>query len=296
LIVGIPQADADHEASLLVELRRGTDTAPLFLFSGGDGSPHGLSPLARRMHDVRPVIGVDFCRPDTRGQLLPTVELMAAHSCSAIRTRQPQGPYYLVGYSFGGLIALEVARSLRNSGEEVALLGLIDTLFDQHCWPTPIFLRSQARLIRRHLAIILNLPLNEMIRTLFVRSHRLLYRFARRQMPSSLTVLPPKVQATSAIEQHCKEAMGRFCPAYYAGKIVCIDAENHDDYGCNPAELWRPMVAEIACVTVSGTHVGILDNDASLTELAATLDANLHRAAGLSDRLPGNSGTVRTVA
>src|ERR1700704_2900510 len=178
------QHNTDNMISSLVQLRKGTEDAPLFLFSGGDGNPHGLTALASRMRNARTMIGVDFCRRDNHGQLPSTVEIMADRSCSAIRTLQPRGPYHIVGYSLGGLVAIEVARLLQESGEEIALLGLIDTLFDPRFWPTHIFLRSQARLIHRHLANLRGLPLNQVIPMLFTRSQRFFFRFVRQQMPA----------------------------------------------------------------------------------------------------------------
>ena len=232
----MPQPNPKSDVSSLVELKRGTGDTPVFLFSGGDGNPHGLSPLVSRLRGPRPVIGVDFCRYDTHGQLPMNVEVMAARSYPAIRTMQPHGPYLLVGYSFGGLVAVEVARLLQEAGEDVALLGLIDTLFDQRFWPTRIFLRSQARVVRRHLAILLRLPLREMIRTLAIRSRGLFRRFVRRRISQSHTVGKPKTGSSTDLEHHCKAAMGNFGPRPYAGKIICFDAENHDDYGCDPAD------------------------------------------------------------
>jgi thioesterase domain-containing protein len=274
-MTAVSQHNANKITGSLVRLRKGVEDAPLFLFSGGDGNPHGLTPLASRMRNFRAMIGVDFCRRDEHGELPSTVEIMADRSCSAIRTLQPRGPYHIVGYSLGGLVAIEVARLLQESGEEIVLLGLIDTLFDHRFWPMRIFLRSQARLIRRHLAILLRLPLNQMIPVLFNRSQRLFFRLARRQMPSSLTISTPKVETATAIEQHCKTLLGNYRPKYYAGRIAFFNAENHDDYGCHPTELWQGMAAEIECRTISGTHVGIVTNNASLTDLAAALDSNL---------------------
>jgi acetoacetyl-CoA synthetase len=274
-MTAISQCNANDTASSLVQLREGAGDAPLFLFSGGDGNPHGLAALASRMRDSRALIGVDFCRRDNDGQLPSTIEIMAERSCSAIRTLQPRGPYHLVGYSFGGLVAIEVARLLRESGERIALLGLIDTLFDPRFWPTHIFLRSQARLIRRHLANICGLPLNQVIPMLFTRSQRLFFRFVRRQMPTSLTIATPRVKVTSAIELNCRTIMSNHRPRHYMGKITCINAENHNDFGCDPAELWKGMATEIEYRTISGTHVGIVTDNASLTDLAAALDSTL---------------------
>jgi thioesterase domain-containing protein len=55
------------------------------------------------------------------------IESMAEHYLSAIRQVQPQGPYQLAGWSFGGTIALEMAQQLQKAGQSVALLAIIDT-------------------------------------------------------------------------------------------------------------------------------------------------------------------------
>src|SRR5205085_4381299 len=51
---------------------------------------------------------------------------MAEHYVAAIRARQPQGPYYLGGYCFGGVVAYEMARQLRAAGQTVALAAILD--------------------------------------------------------------------------------------------------------------------------------------------------------------------------
>jgi pimeloyl-ACP methyl ester carboxylesterase len=56
-----------------------------------------------------------------------TIENMAAHYIQEIRSFQPEGPYYLRGYSMGGLIAFEMARQLHRLGQRVALLALLDS-------------------------------------------------------------------------------------------------------------------------------------------------------------------------
>ncbi|GAX45188.1 amino acid adenylation domain-containing protein [Tolypothrix sp. NIES-4075] len=67
-------------------------------------------------------IGLDGETPLTH------IEDMAAHYIEALRKVQPKGPYYLGGWSFGGWIAFEMAQQLQKSGDEVALLAVLDTL------------------------------------------------------------------------------------------------------------------------------------------------------------------------
>jgi thioesterase domain-containing protein len=56
----------------------------------------------------------------------PTVEELAASYVADLRAHQPAGPYQLGGYCFGGIVAYEMARQLRQQGERVALLALIN--------------------------------------------------------------------------------------------------------------------------------------------------------------------------
>jgi thioesterase domain-containing protein len=57
-----------------------------------------------------------------------SVEQLAASHLQQIRCVQEHGPYRLVGYSFGGVVAFEMATLLVNCGEDVGLLALVDTL------------------------------------------------------------------------------------------------------------------------------------------------------------------------
>ena len=259
----------------LVELRGGDMAAPLFLFSGGGGDPSGLSALAGSIRNRSAIIGVDFCRPDSGGQLPSSMEMMAELSYSAIRSSQPSGPYFLVGYSFGGLIAVEVARLLDEAGDEVALLGLIDTLFDQRFWPVAIFLKSQFRVIRRHIQIICGLPPDQMIRVLLARARGFFIRFIRKQLPVSITVPLQTANSTNVAEQHCKRVMSDYRPCNYLGRLTCFDAENHDEYGCHPHELWQRLVKDVECASIPGDHASIVTSQTSLAGLAVALDSKL---------------------
>jgi thioesterase domain-containing protein/aryl carrier-like protein len=87
---------------------------------------HGVELLARHMDAEQPFYALHPHGLD--GKRAPrTVEAMATDYIQAIRTCQPQGPYFLGGYSFGGLIALEIAHQLLQQGQQVVLLVLLDS-------------------------------------------------------------------------------------------------------------------------------------------------------------------------
>ena len=62
---------------------------------------------------------------------------MAAHYLKEIRRVQPEGPYHFLGYSFGGIVVLEMAHQLRAVGETVGLLGMLDTRARDYIRGTP---------------------------------------------------------------------------------------------------------------------------------------------------------------
>ena len=64
---------------------------------------------------------------DGRHPPLTSIEEMAAFYIKAMRTIQPKGPYYIGGWSFGGLVAFEMAQQLQKAGEKIALLALLDS-------------------------------------------------------------------------------------------------------------------------------------------------------------------------
>jgi thioesterase domain-containing protein len=83
--------------------------------------------LSRFVGDTQPFYGIQCRGLDGEEEPFTRIEDMAAYYVKEIRKVQPEGPYYLGGYSFGGRVAYVMAQNLRAAGEEVALLALFDT-------------------------------------------------------------------------------------------------------------------------------------------------------------------------
>lgn len=113
--------------SSLVLIREGGKEPPLFCIHPIGGNILEYYPLGKYLNSDRPIYGIQSIGLDGQKAPLITVEEMASHYIQEIHTIQPQGPYFLLGYSFGGLISLEMARQLKNQGEKVVFLGLLDT-------------------------------------------------------------------------------------------------------------------------------------------------------------------------
>lgn len=99
---------------------------PIFCAPGIEGDTAYLFPLARQLAPEQPFYGLPAHGLDGLGEPCTGVELQAARHLRAIRGVQPQGPYWLAGHSFGGLIAFEIAQQLLRQGEPVAGLLLFD--------------------------------------------------------------------------------------------------------------------------------------------------------------------------
>lgn len=116
---------------------------PLFVVHGIAGDVFDLRALAAHLAIDRPVYGCRAHGLDPRQEAHRTVEEMAVAYVEDVRTRQPKGPYAIAGYSFGGLVAFEMARRLHVAGERVELLALLDTGVHDGCLP----LRARAEFL-----------------------------------------------------------------------------------------------------------------------------------------------------
>ncbi|HET7506815.1 MAG TPA: non-ribosomal peptide synthetase, partial [Solirubrobacterales bacterium] len=114
----------------LVQMRVGAAGPPLYLLHSLWGDVLGMRQLVSEMKSDVTVYGIRTRGLNPGEAPLGSVEEMAADYVELIRGLQPQGPYRLMGHSFGGLLAFEIARQLTEQGEEVDWLGIVDAELD----------------------------------------------------------------------------------------------------------------------------------------------------------------------
>lgn len=118
--------DSAISGTSLVEIQPRGSRPPLFFIHGaGGGMFWGYVNLSRHLGYDQPVYGLRSREPDAVEQD-DTIEQMAARYIADMRAIQPVGPYHLGGYCFGGNLAFEMARQLREQGEEIAILALFN--------------------------------------------------------------------------------------------------------------------------------------------------------------------------
>jgi thioesterase domain-containing protein len=113
--------------SVLVPIQPHGHKPPLYLVHGAGGDVlWGYANLVAHMDPEQPIFALR-----SRGQSgleeFDRLEDMAACYVTVVRSQQPEGPYYLGGYCFGGNVAYEMARQIQALGGQVALLALMDS-------------------------------------------------------------------------------------------------------------------------------------------------------------------------
>ncbi len=106
-----------------VLLHPGGAGRPLFIVHPVGGDVFSYAELARRLGPERPVYGLQALAED--GASSPRMEDLAARHLAAVREVQPEGPWLLAGWSFGAVLAYEMARQIESAGG-AARLVLID--------------------------------------------------------------------------------------------------------------------------------------------------------------------------
>ncbi len=108
---------------------RESDGPTLFCFHPASGFAWQFSVLARYLSPRWSITGIQSPRPQGPMASAASLDEVCEHHLRTLLAQQPHGPYYLFGYSLGGTLAQGIAARLRQRGEAVAFLGLLDT------WP-----------------------------------------------------------------------------------------------------------------------------------------------------------------
>ena len=121
------QQKTDISISPLVELQPGSSNKSFFCIHPVGGNVLSYLNLANNLGSEIGIYGLQAQGLDGKQPPKTCIEDMAAHYIKAISTVQSSGPYFLGGWSMGGVIALEMAIQLQQQGEKVALLAIIDS-------------------------------------------------------------------------------------------------------------------------------------------------------------------------
>ena len=160
LLVLLDLADSPQEAradpALVTVLNSSADTPVLWCPHPVTGRTTGYQALAASLEGQWQVRGLQSRSFLESGWFDPSLSEMVERYYRTVRQAQPEGPYYLLGWSMGGAMSMELAHRLEQAGEEVAFVGLLDTYVPGHEVPEDQWSSPQAQqTLRAHLGMLL---------------------------------------------------------------------------------------------------------------------------------------------
>jgi acyl transferase domain-containing protein/thioesterase domain-containing protein/acyl carrier protein len=111
------------------------DLPPLYIAAPATGLVYLFHTLADYLSENQPAFALQDPALQAGHPPFDSIEALAAAHAAAIRVHRPHGPYFLAGWSFGGVVAFEIARQLRASGAGVGGVIVIDA--DSRVAPRP---------------------------------------------------------------------------------------------------------------------------------------------------------------
>ncbi|MFW0797580.1 polyketide synthase Pks13 [Gordonia sp. CPCC 205515] len=239
------------------------DPSPILLFHPAGGNTSAYEALLKRLPEDRPVIGFD--------RVEGTIEERVRQYLPRLRELQPHGPYVLVGWSLGGALAYGCAQVLREEGEEVSFVGLIDVVRPSE----PVIENAdtkRARLERWKEFAIKNYDLDDDIP---IPMDRLVeaddegqFQIIMEMMSMSGTKIPGGIiehQRTSFLDNR---ALTNIEPTRFDGKVILYRADKMHE-GAIELEpqwakidedgRWGEVVDDLEIIHIGGDHLSIVD-------------------------------------
>lgn len=246
----------------VVPLNTGRGGQPIFCIAGAGALALTYLPLSRQFAD-RDVYAFqahgleEFAIPDR------TVRAHAERAIRTMRIIQPHGPYVLVGHSFGGYVALEIAHLLRSAGEEIELLVILDT-FPQEESENAIGAAEVAQVLKSDPVSLLTSPIRRLLPNgLPPRGE--VGRHVRSHLAGLLKVEGPKRFASHT--DHAVLTLRRFIPHPFDGRVLYVKAEtNHSGM-----TFWKGLLTgELIVESIRTDHTSLL-REPEVQTLAATI-------------------------
>ncbi|HEX4160563.1 MAG TPA: alpha/beta fold hydrolase [Rhizomicrobium sp.] len=251
--------------SPLVLLKPGDDGAPLFIVHGIGGTVMELAAVGRAIRIPAPVYALQAQGLDGSKPPLESLDDMVALYLDHVRALQPEGPYRLSGYSFGGLVALEMARRLIHEYQETAEPILIDTYAHPDTWPRVSRLKMQARRTVHLAGQFGRAPIRKSLPALLARLHGGPPKDARARLRDWLLDRNPDLPAPLLrVREAGSVALARYTPRFYPGKIAFLKASHPDpEFPDDPERIWKPLVQDMDIRIVPGRHRTMISDHAA---------------------------------
>jgi amino acid adenylation domain-containing protein len=129
--------DSKISTDCLVPLKAEGNKVPLYIIHGAGLNVLNFINLSKHFDEDQPIYGIQGNGPKGFEEWYESIEDMASHYIESIIKTNPNGPYALAGFSFGGIVAFEMTRQLKEQGKIVSLTAMLDSYVDSaYYYPT----------------------------------------------------------------------------------------------------------------------------------------------------------------
>jgi thioesterase domain-containing protein len=239
----------------------------------------GLHRLAQLLGEDQPFYGLQSRGLDGRERPLTRMEDIAAHFVHEVRALRPHGPYLLLGVCMGGVVAFEMAQQLHAAGEEVRLLGLIDT------WPPVALPGRRSRLWAHQPFTFIYFVAGRVVlyrRTIALMSRKdaFHYLLGKLQMVKEMIVHRHPFRGNASelyaagVTQANLAAFQAYTPKPYPGPAVMFRAEERQVAQIEDLRMiWRGLTTRLDIINVPGQDTGLALGEPHVRVLAQQLRA-----------------------
>jgi amino acid adenylation domain-containing protein len=243
--------------SCVVPIQRQGNKPPLFCVHPLGGNVFDYFALSQHLGSDQPFYGLQSLGLDGQEKPLQRVEDMASYYIQEIRAMQPTGPYFLSGYSFGAMIAFEMAQQLLEQGQSIGLLAFLDGSSPLATTTRPSFLKT----LGIHAGNLWQLSLPERITYI---KHRLDYRQNNANLRDMLI---SQWSTSEGFSQHlidlldCNiQAMDDYVAKPYAGDAVLFRSHIQSmESALDPDLSWASIIAgDLDIQAIPGAHFSLL--------------------------------------
>jgi amino acid adenylation domain-containing protein len=273
----------EHNWDSFVTIKATGSKVPIYLIHGVGLNVLIFNPLARHLDSEQPIYGIQAKGLNGIDKLFDRIEDIAAHYISEIIKHNPDGPYAIGGYSFGGIIAFEMSKQLKAMGKKVILTGLFDSYAEQY-YRGPrykkILFKAYEILMRTAYAFYFMLfepriVITNKIRFAKILSEKFIDKLLSRRRVEDTTTKGYKKRAT----QMYQEAFRAYALTPFDGTVDVFRSKKQTYYMPDFKYLgWKPYALKGVTVhDVPGDHLEMFDSP-HVEEFARVLQACLDKA------------------
>lgn len=242
--------------SPLLLLKDGDDRPPLYMIAGGHRIVLEIIALSQAIQHGGKSWGLQA--PGLEGETpeFETVEQIAARFVAHLGG-DPEQPVNIVGYSFGGEIAFEMARILHADNRKLGLVGLIDTGLAERHWPRAMRLRYLAQSTLSRVRTLTSAPSGGRIEALRSLTRPFINRLigAFSYNPAFSESYEPDLDPRlRVLKDLAIQAHERYAPKPVAFPVVLFTSRRKASDIADRVKMWAPSVANLEVVEVDGSH------------------------------------------